>query len=735
MDLSIYNAKPNKTIREHTDDLLDRLNRLDEFGYIKNQKLYDLLSAACEYHDYGKVNREFQKRMKNGSKFNKNTEIVHNVLSLYFVDKNMFKNPQDYYKVSFAVLNHHDYCNNFKTIEDEENRDLIKNLLSDFDIFPITRRTIANIWNVAEYSDTIMVKGLLHRCDYSASSGDEIEYKNDFLETGLENLLNTWKESKKDSIVKWNRLQEFCKENTDNNIMVVAQTGMGKTEAGLHWIGNNKGFFVLPLKSAINAIYSRIKNDILDNKNIQNRLALLHSDALSYYNKNNNKEMDIMDYYRHSKQFSVPLSISTADQLFDFVFKYQGYELKLATLSYSKIVIDEIQMYSPDILAFLICGIKRINKLGGKIAILTATLAPFVRDLLKNGNNPIEFVEETFTNDKKRHNIKAIDSRINSDTIYSKFIENNSKGISNRILVVCNTVKEAQKIYRELLDKNLTNLNILHGKFIKCERSAKEKEIVEFGQTKDPSEGIWITTQIVEASLDIDFDYLFTELSDINGLFQRLGRCNRGGEKCVDEYNCFVFLDINKGLLTNGNKGFIDRKIYEISRNAISNINGVLSEQEKVNIINKHLTTENLRGSDYLTNYHEFSKWIEGLNPYEIDKRDVKFRNIISYDVIPEVIYKKNANEINKKSILLLDNRVDKVEKIQLREDIKKYTVPVGIYDIDINGRKTIAKNIQLSRNEFVHVVKCHYNELGFMRLSNEEVSTLPNEINRDNFF
>ena len=53
----------------------------------------------------------------------------------------------------------------------------------------------------------------------------------------------------------------------------------------------------------------------------------------------------------------------------------------------------------------------------------------------------------------------------------------------------------------------------------------------------------------MEASLDIDFDFLFTELSDLNGLFQRLGRVNRKGKKEVNDYNCYVFTEINKNLL------------------------------------------------------------------------------------------------------------------------------------------------------------------------------------------
>lgn len=740
MDLSIYKAKPNKTIREHTDELLQNLDILQNLNYIKNQHIYDLTKIACEYHDYGKSNREFQKRIENNTNFNENIEIAHNVLSLYFIDKNEFKNIDDYYKVGFAVLNHHNYCDNFGIIENEECKELIKNLLSDFKVNSIKRSTTTKLNKIKENEEAILIKGFLHKCDYSASGEIPIEYKNDFLNSGLDNLLKKWRSSNSSS--NWNELQQFCKENTNNNIVIVAQTGMGKTEAGLHWIGDNKGFFILPLKTAINSIYKRIKENILDMDHIESKLALLHSDALSYYSNDKNNEMDIMDYYNQSKQLSVPLTISTLDQLFDFVFKYQGYELKLATLSYSKIVIDEIQMYGADLLAYLIYGIKMVNKFGGKIAILTATLAPFIRDLLTSGENPIEFEEQTFINDIARHNIKSYHTQIDADIIYNKFLENNQNGTSNKILVVCNTVKKAQQTYNELLEKEVADINILHSKFIKCERAEKEKEILEFGKTKNIGSCIWISTQIVEASLDIDFDYLFTELSDISGLFQRLGRCNRKGVKPVDEPNCFIFLNIDNNLLTNGDKGFIDRKIYEISKEALKNVNGVLTEKDKINIINQYLTTENLKGSDYLFNYNKFAKWIANLPPYEIDKKDINLRNIISYDVIPNEIYQEHKDEIeenSKKLLKVVKQKLDKteldkikLEKIKLKEEIKKYTVPVGRYDIYFNGSNAIINKIQLSKNEFINVVNCKYNELGFMRLTSKEVKGL--EENFDNF-
>ncbi|MBU3218179.1 CRISPR-associated helicase Cas3' [Clostridium estertheticum] len=740
MDLSNYKAKPDKTIRQHTDDLLRNLDELQKLTYIRDKHIYELTKIACEYHDYGKANREFQKRIKNNTKFNEYKEMAHNVLSLYFIDKNEFDNMDDYYKVAFAVLNHHNYCDNLRAISNRECKEFAKSLLKEFKIYPIKLSTPERLKDMTKDEDAILIKGFLHKCDYSASGEIPIEYENNFLNVGLDNLLKKWRT--KDSNANWNELQQFCKENTNNNIVVVAQTGMGKTEAGLHWIGDNKGFFILPLKTAINAIYKRVKEDILDENHIESKLALLHSDALSYYNNDNNSEMDITDYYNQSKLFSIPLNISTLDQLFDFVFKYQGYELKLATLSYSKIVIDEIQMYGADLLAYLIYGIKTVNKYGGKIAILTATLAPFIRELLKSGENPIEFEEKAFINDMKRHNVKVYHSQINADSIYNKFEENRIKNISNKILVVCNTVKKAQQIYNELLEKGVTNINILHSKFIKCERSAKESEILRFGKTENVGKCIWISTQIVEASLDIDFDYLFTELSDISGLFQRLGRCNRKGMKSVDEPNCFVFLEIDKNLLTNVTKGFIDSKIYELSKDALNDVNGLLIEGDKINIINQYLTTENLKDSDYLFNYNKFSKWIEDLTPYEIEKENVNLRNIISYDVIPNEIYQANKDEIdeNSRKLLKVVNRKlakqemenVKLEKINLKEEIKKYTVPVGIYDIYFKRSNAIIKKIQLSRYEFVNVVNCKYNELGFIRLTGQEVKGL--EENFDNF-
>ena len=743
-------AKPDKTIKEHTMDLIEELNKLKKLGYISDDKLFSLVEKACIYHDIGKINKEFQKRIERSKdkkvKFNDEKEVAHNILSIYFIDDKKFSDINDYLKVLHSVLNHHNYCNTFEVMRDK--KELISELLEGYNTKKIKKSIENKIAEIIEDNESIKIKGYLHKCDYNASAGTVSEYPNNFLEESLNNMMQEWKKSNSES--DWNELQKFCIENRDENIIAVAQTGMGKTEAGLLWIGDNKGFFILPLRTAINAIYDRVRKNIIHEKDLEHRLSILHSSSLEYYlnnleNKKVDENFDLLEYENVGKQLSIPLNISTMDQLFDFVFKYQGYELKLTTLSYSKIVIDEIQMYSPELLAYLIYGIEKIVELGGKVAILTATLPPFIKDLLEK-NIEFKYNPDGFTNDLKRHNLKVIKEEINPEDIYEKYIENKNAGKGNKILLVCNTIKQAQNIYDDLAkilsEEDRKNLNILHSRFIRKDRLEKEECILEFGKTYDENKnidkknGIWISTSIVEASLDIDFDYLFTELQDLNSLFQRLGRCNRKGKKDSSKPNCFIYTEIKSSTLRTGKHGFIDKEMYGLSKSAILSISekGQISEKEKINLINDYLTTDNLKNSDYMKDYDNEYGYIKSLTPYTINKKEIELRNINTIDIIPSPVYEENIEDIKDLetklkdiSTLLKEKEIDlkrkshlKKEKIILKDAIKKYTVSIPYYERSLY-KNAISKGmaikynpILLSEFEIIDIIDCDYDEKGY---------------------
>ena len=753
-------SNPQETIQQHTDKLLKNLDILKNLypNLFLNWDISYMLELACLYHDIGKINISFQKRVTGG----KEPQIVpHGLYSLCFLEADDLcdkiydkylelekdENTAEEQAINFvtvvanAIAYHHerDISNEVSEII-KNNLESLREQLKEFkydkikiskveeiapDFFRIgTRLMPSKIKSQNEiFKKYILVKGLLNRIDYASSAGEEIqvERKNDFLLDKLENMLENWK--KKNPQSDWNKLQKYMIKKRDKNVIAIAQTGMGKTEAGLLWIGDTKGFFILPLKTAINSIYNRVTTEIVKEK-IEDRVGLLHSETKDIYLKDfSNNDLEV--YYESTKQLSLPLTICTLDQIFDFVYRYKGFEPKLATLSYSKIVLDEIQMYSPDLLAYIIKGLKYITELGGKFAILTATFPEIVKDLLSSQG--IEFeISENFTKPdlNLRHNVKVIEKLIDTDFILSKFQK-------NKILVICNTVKEAQRVYTELKEKisDKKLINLFHSKFIKRDRAIKESEILKLGNKNNKDFGIWIATQVVEASLDIDFDILITELSDLSGLFQRMGRCYRNRPLLDDETNCFVFTGDEK--IKNTGVGFVvDKDIYTKSKDLIlEKIDGNLFEEEKMKYVSELYTTENLKETKYYKKVLDTLEYLDLVSPYEKDKQEVKkeFRDITSYMIIPKNLYEENSEEINKNLEILKQENISKKEKLTSKMKIRDLTLNIQGYELKT---KNIGLNfIELGKYEKIYILDCDYSfEIGFIPNTTEEASKLIDE-------
>ena len=727
MDINKMLAKPNETIREHTDKLIKQAKLLNQLGYISSKTIYSDLLCACEYHDYGKGNSEFQKRIVRNYRFNSYKEVPHSVLSVFFVDENKCN---DYAGVCFAVLYHHYHSDSPSHILYQE-EDLIRKylceMIGDYDVYDDIDDCADDIGELFSFKTSdekkkcaVLLKGFLHKCDYSASANIICERPNDFLVESL----HRWQSEK---TIEFNALQKFCNENSDSNIIVTAPTGMGKTEAGLMWCGNNKCFFVLPLKTAINAMYDRIKK--LSGDSYKNRVAIIHSDMKSKYMaetlKNDGEEFDF-DYFTRSRQMSLPITVCTPDQIFDFVLKYPGYEYKLATASYSKFIIDEIQMYSPDLLAAIIYAIKLIHNFGGKIAILTATLPPFVRNELYK-----IFGEDVKTEDfsqygELRHNVQVTEKILESSDIFDTIQKIKCESVK-KFLVVCNSIDTADRLYSELSEMygDEMEVNLFHAGFIKSDRAKKEEEILRASKNKDKTE-IWISTSVVEASLDIDFDILFTELSDLFSLFQRFGRVNRKGKKDFSSTNCYVFTELQG----NAKKfHFTDETVYKLSKEAVMTINGVISETEKSVLIDKYLTVENIENSKYYSKYCDALEYFENLEDYLKSKSD-GLRNIDRIDAIPKRIYDSMKEQISHQENIIADKESSMEDKLKANEFINNLTVSISRF------RATKANTVEYVRTKYsmIPVIKnCEYSsERGIAFTRKDEKNSDVNDT--DNF-
>ncbi|MBP2639595.1 MAG: cas3 [Firmicutes bacterium] len=697
-------SNPLQTITEHTQDALKCYESLRKaYPNILCEEDWCLLKDAVLFHDLGKMDIKFQNKIRQSLKLvlildkaTQREEIPHNVLSCSFLDRKRFK--EKYGAAGYEVLTKAIYYHHARERKlEEEDKEYIKTILQDcrnqfsWDLIDIPERldrgdvyTRVTFDNSKTHYDEmlqqyIMVKGLLNRIDYAASAGlDEIE------ESGgdLQQIVTA---AFIDKGYQLRPVQEYMLANQEENLVAVAATGCGKTEAALLWLGKSKGFYTLPLKVSINAIFQRVKEDIGYHK-----VSLLHSDALTYQLH----EQDGTDFetahqaYTCAKLFAKPLTISTIDQLLKFVFRYNGGEMPLATLAYSKLIIDEIQMYSKELVAIILVALKEITDLGGKFAIITATFPPVLYEFMKK-YKVIEtpLMQKTFHSEfSQRHRIKVLDG---DEFDYDNILELAKR---KKVLVIANTVKRAQKIYDKLLNTQGVQVNLLHSSFIKRDRAILEASIMKFApndnQHRNEKTGIWISTQIVEASLDIDFDVLFTEMCTIDSLLQRMGRVYRSRLYNLGlEPNIFI-LDGKNGYGT-----VVDPEIYQFSLAAVKRYDGQLLEesdeldlkQAMINQVYDAKENPNIVTSRYYRGIDEKIRSLLDLKMYELNKKDAQkqFRDIQSISVIPRNIFEelKGKGQVMQWMQELEAKGTTNGRRQLIKDEILQYTINLSHYE------------------------------------------------------
>lgn len=747
----LYAKTENKeTIRNHTDNLKNELIKLKENykldideiiqKYIEPEEFWKMLEICCEYHDYGKANIKFQNKLRKILKLKLIPEVIdgdevrHEFLSPAFITQREYDSlgiKKEYRKIiAQAIAYHHERTsidNDMKKeIENTINIDL-KQRLNDINenmganVKRLSSRYINDISDRITDSNKyypvyIMLKGLLHRLDYSASAHEDIEdvrriSTNEYIyskkgehdvsigdATEKYRVKNNW---------EWRSPQIFAKENRDKNIILIASTGMGKTETAFLWIDDKKSFFTLPLRVSINALYNRV----IDKNQIdfgQDRVGLIHSTAVNYLMNENDHDniQELYSLYLQSRLFSKVLNFTTIDQIFKYPFKYLGYEKELATLSYSKVVIDEIQAYDPKIVAVILYGIKDLYEIGGKFLIMTATLPRIYKDKLMEFGINFEFNQ--FTSNILRHKIKLI-----SDDILSSKDEIIKKSKNYKILIIVNTVNKAFEMMKEL--KGTCNVRMLHSNFINKDRAKGEMEIKNFIEDKNgvrtKEAGVWITTQIVEASIDVDFDYLYTEMSTLDSQFQRFGRCYRKREYKGNEENVKIYIENVSGL------GYIyNEKIVEDSIKFLSKYdNKFIDENTKIELVDKLYSKENLIGTDFYNCFNKSCDILENIIPYDITNAQAQklLRDISSIKVIPEEVYDENINLFSELDTLKGN------EKKQRLIEIDELTMNLPSYTINslerVYGNQLNIKPIKYI--EYISIINIKYNsEFGLIK-------------------
>jgi CRISPR-associated endonuclease/helicase Cas3 len=373
-------------------------------------------------------------------------------------------------------------------------------------------------------------------------------------------------------------LPETPLEDPPRLLILEAPMGEGKTEAALlaldRW-DSSKGrcgaYVAMPTMATSNQMFGRVR-DFLEKRSPGGKesLHLLHGQALlsDEYGQLKAKaiaqdEGDIPSvladewFCGPKRGLLSPNGVGTVDQTLLSVLQTRHYFLRLFALSEKTVVFDEVHAYDTYMLTLYLDLLRWLASLGTTVVVLSATLPLSTRKSMTRAfaEGLGKQIEDLPILEKPYPRVTAISGsgRLSCDSFpaYRNFScvlewEQNLPELAEKlkeeieteggsVAWLCNTVASARETYG-LLSKTFegTGIEVLlfHARFQAGKRKKIEEQVLErFGrnrQEKFPGDKVvLVATQVVEQSLDLDFDHMLTELAPVDLLLQRMGRVHR----------------------------------------------------------------------------------------------------------------------------------------------------------------------------------------------------------------
>ena len=557
-----------QTLEEHTQSVLkETLNLIneDELTFISQktgynqEKLKDLIFYSAYFHDIGKATREFQDTIHLGYKsyhslysaslladivdFELSEQEWLNLLFLIIITHHSLYNPgifsaidetskyffnflpeskkffylhNEYYQKTFKEPCPYEFT--YKQINLSQLRRKIDYHLKE-DIRHITDKE--NFRLLYFY-----VLGILNLADWIASakfSQKNIPKINYLNIPQKSNFLGKLSETLKPKVFNIKSFQKSLL-NTKGNVLVEIPTGEGKTEGSFLWAMNNlknineKIIYTLPTQTTSNKLFERVRKIFKDFSGLVHGSSKLYLEDLfsnedGYINKYLNSEL------LFSKVFCKPFTVSTIDSLLKYFLNVGKYSIAMLNIIHSLIIIDEVHSYDYKLMGFIKRFLELAREYNIPVCIMSASIPERIKEKIGITNYPLIKDSELFK--KKSNYIYKVNKFLDEDI--NKIKQNYLEG--KNILIVRNTVRNSIDTYKLLKQAGIKNIVLYNSNFKKNDRVKKENEI--YKKLESNNKFILVATQVVEISLDINFEVMFTDIAPIDSLIQRFGRVNR----------------------------------------------------------------------------------------------------------------------------------------------------------------------------------------------------------------
>ncbi len=551
--------------------------------------------------------------------------------------------------------------------------------------------------------------------------------------TNFENFVDKQiKDNKKLGVFKNNKInkirERFYLEVTKSNFgkekiyLITAPTGIGKTYAAYSFAFKLKEklkdiepkiIYALPFTTIIDQNFSELE------KILKNNIAGFeesYSDYLLKHHYLSENEIKKEEYTPTSyfddllliESWNSQIIVSTFYQLFYGILGFKNKELKkFHNIVNSIIILDEIQNISPRYWKVIE---KCFYILSERFNCYFITMSATHPKIFPNAKNLIKKPEKYYDLEElNRVNLKIIKKNF----LISKLIEFFKKNFDfkkNKYLLVLNTRKSAIQAYKEIKKIKINNYKLICLTNNIIPKHRKEKiELI-----KKTNKAIIISTQLIEAGVDIDVDVIYRDFAPLDSIVQTAGRCNRNSLKRKGKMFVVTLRDENKEYC---------KYIYEPYY--LEETKSILKKEE-YNSIEFHKVTEEFFKKCKL-NYPESENILEGVKKlnYDEGKESVStFKLIENIPIFEDLIIPidetckkliKEYDKLTKKNKYKKDiSTISKIKKIKRK--LGKYIISIPKKDVQKIETKIVPTNSTkgIKYVSFEQVNDVYNKEVGF---------------------
>nr|WP_321330373.1 CRISPR-associated helicase Cas3' [uncultured Ilyobacter sp.] len=572
-----------KKLKDHLEEVEERTKNIfyKNTGFsIQNEEISKIIQIIGKYHDFGKYTEYFQKYLLGETKSSDNTN--HANLSGVF-SYNHFENVKNErlrYLIYYIIKYHHSklksplndmlfdfnsnekYMRLFNTwgknllqnkskIEEEVMINFKENdfILND-KLLRRNAKKIVKESNIENYYLVNYLFSILINSDKIKSSETEIYENNEINLKIVDNFLqkNLSVDEQK------NKVRETIKKNIllnrqENLFTITAPTGVGKTLSSLdaaielrEEIFREKGYlpkiiYCLPFINIIDQTVDIFEN-VFKNENIK---IIKHHQYTDIFEKNDSKEKyEVQKLKMQLETWQGDIVVTTFIQFFHTLIGNKNSLLKkFCEYAGSIIILDEIQSINPKYWRLIGAVLYYLGKyLDSKIILMTATQPAIFDNIDKLGIrekiNKIELLDDNKKYYSKLERTKLVpcfENKIDSNEFIDLFSREYEVGKS--ALIVVNTIKRANELFDKIRNmfksKDEISCFCLSTSLIPKHRKILIKKIKSL--LKKNRSVIVISTQCIEAGVDLDFDIGFRDVAPLDSIIQVAGRINRNDDK------------------------------------------------------------------------------------------------------------------------------------------------------------------------------------------------------------